>query len=91
MQDDATPLHDDKELAKSWIEDELTWADVYSKKPTEYLEAIANGKTPKWNTELGKYTYGDDEEGEVVFGGTKSKTSYEDPQADAEPDDEMPF
>jgi hypothetical protein len=91
MQDDVSVLHDDKELAKSWTEDELTWADVYSKKPTEYLEAIANGQTPKWSSELGKYTYGDNDEGEVVFGGSKSKTTHDDPQADAEPDDEMPF
>jgi hypothetical protein len=91
MQDDVSVLHEDKELAKSWIEDELTWADVYSKKPTEYLEAIANGQTPRWSSELGKYTYGDNDEGEVVFGGSKSKKTYDDPQADAEPDDEMPF
>jgi len=91
MQDDAGLLHEDQELSKSWIEDEITWADVYSKKPTEYLEAIARGETPRWDSEKGGYVYGNSEEGEVVFGGSKSKKTYEDPQADADPDDEMPF
>ena len=29
---------------KRWVKDELTWEDVYSKKPVEYLEAIARGE-----------------------------------------------
>lgn len=90
MQDDEGKLHEDKDIAKTWVEDELTWEDVYSKKPTEYLEAIANGKTPKWSTELGKYVYGDDEESEVIFGSSKN-SEHKDPQADLEPDDDMPF
>ncbi len=49
MYDDPTPLHEDEETKKSWANDELTWKDVYSKKPVEYLEAIARGETPKWN------------------------------------------
>jgi hypothetical protein len=91
MQDDAGLLHEDQELSKSWIEDEITWADVYSKKPTEYLEAIARGETPRWDSDKGGYVYGNDEQGEVTFGGSKPKSSYVDPQADADPDDEMPF
>jgi len=42
MYDDPTPVHEDKETADTWVNDELTWRDVYSKKPVEYLEAIAN-------------------------------------------------
>ena len=57
MHDDPTPVHTDAETAKSWTEDPLTWADVYSKKPVEYLEAIARGETPRWSSELGKYVY----------------------------------
>ena len=34
--------------------------DVYAQKPVEYLEAIARGETPVWDTELKKYVYGDD-------------------------------
>ena len=85
MYDDPAPLHEDEETKKSWANDELTWRDVYSKKPVEYLEAIARGETPKWNTELGKYTYGDSTEGEESFGGSKAKTEvYVDPQVNDE-------
>jgi hypothetical protein len=90
MYDDAEPVHSDKDLAESWINDELTWEDVYSKKPVEYLEAIARGETPKWNSDKGGYDYGDSSEDETSFGGSKS-SGYEDPQANDEADDEMPF
>ena len=92
MYDDPTPLHEDEETKKSWANDELTWRDVYSKKPVEYLEAIARGETPKWNTELGKYTYGDSTESEESFGGSKAKTEvYADPQVNDEIDEDLPF
>jgi len=92
MYDDPAPLHEDEETKKSWANDELTWKDVYSKKPVEYLEAIARGETPKWNTELGKYTYGDSTEGEESFGGSKAKTEvYVDPQVNDDSDEDLPF
>ena len=71
MYDDPAPLHEDKETMDSWVKDELTWKDVYSKKPVEYLEAIARGETPRWSSELGKYVYGD-ESGEMTMGGPTS-------------------
>jgi hypothetical protein len=85
MYDDPAPLHEDKDTMNSWVKDELTWKDVYSKKPVEYLEAIARGETPRWSSELGKYVYGD-EAGEMTMGGTIS-----DPQSDDEPTDDLPF
>jgi hypothetical protein len=85
MYDDPAPLHEDKETMGTWVKDELTWKDVYSKKPVEYLEAIARGETPRWSSELGKYVYGDDA-GEMTMGGTVS-----DPQSDDEPSDDLPF
>jgi hypothetical protein len=85
MYDDPAPLHEDKETMDSWVKDELTWKDVYSKKPVEYLEAIARGETPRWSTELGKYVYGD-EAGEMTMGGTIS-----DPQSEDDPDGDLPF
>jgi hypothetical protein len=87
MHDDPSPVHTDAETAKSWTEDPLTWADVYSKKPVEYLEAIARGETPRWSSELGKYVYGDSTSDESTIGGA----SYVDPQADEEPDGDLPF
>ena len=90
MYDDAAPIHEDTKLAQSWINDELTWEDVYSKKPVEYLEAIARGETPKWNSDKGGYDYGDSSSDEISFGGSKPSAPI-DPQAGAEADDEMPF
>jgi hypothetical protein len=87
MHDDPSPVHTDAETAKTWTEDPLTWADVYSKKPVEYLEAIARGETPRWSSELGKYVYGDEASEMSVGGGM----TISDPQADAEPDGDLPF
>ena len=88
MYDDPTPVHTDKEVAASWINDELTWEDVYSKKPVEYLEAIARGETPRWDSEKGGYVYGDSSQSEMVLGGDDS---YSDPQANDSPDYDMSF
>jgi hypothetical protein len=93
MYDDPSPIHADAEQMKEWIEDETTWQDVYSQKPVEYLEAIARGETPVWDSELKKYVYGD--EAETVFGGSSAPTTKTeeviDPQEDAEADDDLPF
>ena len=87
MHDDPSPVHTDAETAKAWTEDPLTWADVYSKKPVEYLEAIARGETPRWSQELGKYVYGS-EASEITMGGS---STIVDPQANDEPDGDLPF
>lgn len=41
-----TPLSKNKALALSWINDEKTWNDLYSLKPYEYLELVADKKIP---------------------------------------------
>jgi len=89
MYDDANPIHTDETTGKSWVNDELTWRDVYSKKPTEYLEAIARGETPRWDSDKGGYVYGNSESAEMSMGGGSS--SYADPQAGDEPDGDLPF
>ena len=90
MYDDPTPIHTDAAQMKEWVEDELTWEDVYSQKPVEYLEAIARGETPVWDTELKKYVYGDDVE--VTLGGSVSSDSkVSDPQAGMDIDEDLPF
>jgi hypothetical protein len=90
MYDDPAPVHENKESADAWIKDELTWEDVYSKKPEEYLESIARGETPRWDSDKGGYVYGDSSQGEISMGG-ESKKVNSDPQANAEPDEDMPF
>ena len=89
MYDDPQPIHEDADTAKAWLEDELTWVDVYSKKPEDYLEAIARGETPRWDSDAGKYVYGDSTVDTKSIGGSES--SYEDPQAGDSPDDDLPF
>jgi len=90
MYDDPAPVHENKELANTWIKDELTWEDVYSKKTEEYLEAIARGETPRWDSDKGGFVYGNSSQGEISMGG-ESKKVNSDPQANAEPDEDMPF
>jgi hypothetical protein len=93
MYDDPSPISSDPEQQKEWVEDELTWQDVYAQKPVEYLEAIARGETPVWNSDLKKYVYGED--AETVIGGTSNSSSIkdnnEDPQFDQDIDDDLPF
>ena len=83
MYDDPTAVHEDKSQSDAWVNDLLGWRDVYSKKPTEYLEAIARGETPRWDSDKGGYAYGDSTSSEVMLGG--------DPQSDSETDTELPF
>jgi hypothetical protein len=91
MYDDPEAIHQDADTMDSWVNDELTWEDVYSKKPTEYLEALARGETPRWDSDAGKYIYGDSSEVEVTIGGNKKEEKVVDPQANDDVDDELPF
>jgi hypothetical protein len=91
--EDITPLSNDNDTVNSWINDELTWADVYSKKPEEYLEMIAKGEVPKWDVETKKYVSNLSEE-TILMSPSNSKSEPivdVDPQDDAEVDDELPF
>ena len=92
MYEDQGPVHTDPAQSNAWITDELTWLDVYSKKPVEYLEAIARGETPKWDSEKGGYSYESDSVNTESFGGGKPQSSAPvDPQANDEIDEDLPF
>ena len=95
MYDDPAPVHTDAAQATAWVNDELSWLDVYSKKPVDYLEAIARGETPKWSTEKGGYVYENSTVETESFGGGASKSGKPavaaDPQANDEPDGDLPF
>lgn len=86
--DDMSPLHTNEETMNSWINDDLTWSDVYTKKPEEYLELVARGEVPKWDNNLKKYVSGSVSE-EVV--GSYNTPTFNDPQQDEEPDSDLPF
>lgn len=85
--EDAGPLHTDETILQEWINDELIWSDVYSKKPVEYLEMVAKGETPRWDSDSKKWV--SDSAGEETIGGSKSSTP--DPQENDDVDSELPF
>ena len=93
MYDDPTPISKDTDQMADWVGNEMTWEDVYSKKPLEYLEALARGETPRWDSEKGGYAYSNNETSEVSIGGTKSVsiTEVADPQKNDEVDEDLPF
>ena len=92
MYDDPAPTHEDAEQSSAWVNNELTWEDVYSKKPVEYLESIARGETPRWDTDAGKYIYSNNQEEEISMGGSvKSEVKKADPQSNQEVDEDLPF
>ena len=62
---------------------------MYSKKPVEYLEAVAKGEVPKWDNEKGGYVYGDSTVSDTVIGGKSKK--IEDPQMYDDVDSDLPF
>ena len=87
--EDASPLSEDKETAKLWLEDELVWSDVYSKKPEDYLEMVARGEVPRWDSETKKWI--SNSQSEETLGSTKKSTPVVDPQEDEESSDDLPF
>tara|TARA_R110000803_G_scaffold22903_3_gene56559 strand:+ start:1180 stop:2037 length:858 start_codon:yes stop_codon:yes gene_type:complete len=93
MYDDPTPIHTDAAQMKEWMDDELTWSEVYAQKPVEYLEAISRGETPVWDTELKKYVYGDSESSEMTLGGSSETTDSPtvDKQSGMAVDEDLPF
>jgi len=88
--DDISPLHTDNEISDSWLNDELVWSDVYSKKPEEYLEMIAKGETPRWDSVNKKWTSSTEEN--VVETGKNHPIVDLQEDVDTEYDDnELPF
>ena len=92
--EDQSSLHTDSDVANTWLNDELTWSDVYSKKPEDYLEMVAKGEVPRWDTTTGKYVSNSTEEFEMSKPTPQTKTPSApefDPQEDSEGDDDLPF
>jgi hypothetical protein len=89
LNDDASPLHTDADVAKTWLDDELTWSDVYSRKSEDYLEMVARGEVPRWDTASSKWV--SNLTTEETIGAPKSSTPVVDPQDDADIDSDLPF
>jgi len=89
LNDDPSALHTDTDVAKTWLDDELTWSDVYSRKSEDYLEMVARGEVPRWDTASSKWV--SNLTTEETIGAPKSSTPVVDPQDDAEVDGDLQF
>ena len=87
--EDAGPLNTDADVAKTWLDDELTWSDVYSKKGEDYLELVARGEAPRWDSDQKKYV--SSSTSDEVIASPKPSTPVVDPQEDDDVDSELPF
>jgi hypothetical protein len=87
--EDAGVLHTDADVAKTWLDDELTWSDVYSKKGEDYLELVARGEAPRWDSDQKKYV--SSVTNDETISTPKSTTPTVDPQVDDEVDEDLPF
>jgi hypothetical protein len=88
--EDAGSLHTDSDVAKTWLDDELTWSDVYSKKDENYLELVARGEAPRWDSDQKKYVSSSTSE-EVIASPKTPTVPVVDPQDDEEVDGDLPF
>ncbi len=85
--EDKGPLHTDPAKIEEWLNHDLTWRDVYSKKPVEYLEMIAKGETPKWSSDAKKWVSNSTEETSIG----RPSADIDDPQEADEVDSDLPF
>jgi hypothetical protein len=87
--EDAGPLHEDASVAKEWVNDELVWSDVYSKKGEDYLDMVAKGEVPRWDSATSKWV--SNSTSDEVIASPKKSTPVVDPQDGEESDDDLPF
>jgi hypothetical protein len=89
LNDDPSALHTDDNVAKTWLDDEMTWSDVYSKKGEDYLEMVAKGEVPRWDSNAGKWV--SNLQAEETISAPKVSTPVVDPQVEDEEDEDLPF
>jgi len=80
MVDDPSPVSNDEDQANAWLNDKITWKDVYKKKPIEYLRIVAQGCEPIWDSEAKKFV-AKSEDNQVSTPSLKepSKANYQSP------------
>lgn len=66
MPDDSSRLVEDDVKLKEFVDDKLTWKEVYKSKDVEYLKAVVEGKAPYWDDNQKKF---------ITPGGKKTLTS----------------
>ena len=50
-----SPISQDENLMREWINDSKKWSDVFVVKPYEYLSIISTGEIPWYDRESGKW------------------------------------
>jgi hypothetical protein len=88
--EDPSVLSEDQSQLNEWVKDELVWSDVYSKKGEDYLEMVAKGEVPRWDTNQNKWVSSNNTQGEETFS-QPVKTEIVDTQVDADADEDLPF
>ena len=89
LNDDPSALHTDADVAKTWLDDELTWSDVYARKGEDYLELVARGEAPRWDSDQKRYV--SSSTSDEVIASPKSSTPVVDPQEEDDVDGDLPF
>ena len=89
LNDDSSALHTDADVAKTWLDDELVWSDVYARKGEDYLELVARGEAPRWDSDQKRYV--SSSTSDEVIASPKSSTPVVDPQEEDDVDGELPF
>lgn len=51
----STPLSDNQEQINAWVNDEKDWRDMYRSKSFDYLSIVADGESPVWDKDKGKF------------------------------------
>jgi len=89
LNDDPSALHTDADVAKTWLDDELAWSDVYARKGEDYLELVARGEAPRWDSDQKRYV--SSSTSDEVIASPKSSTPVVDPQEEDDTDSDLPF
>lgn len=55
LPNDPSPLSSNAQLAQQWLNDPITWENVYKKYDVEYLLLVAEGHIPTWSEAEGKW------------------------------------
>ena len=53
--EEKRPLADTEEQMEAWVNDPMTWEDVYSIKDYDYMSIVVNGEYPVFNKSLNKW------------------------------------
>lgn len=81
---DKSKLSEDKEQAKTWLEDPTIWDDVYAKRPVEYLKLVLEHKVPIFDKETSSWV-------EKIDNNNTEVSPEQDPQVDEPVDEDLPF